>query len=89
MNPEDYNVQAEADSILESLDRLSLEELVLQRHLLLAALVDLDNELLAEFNRLDDRLPREVAIDRLVESYQRALLKPSAAWPSEPLWDGL
>lgn len=75
MNPEDYNIQAEADSILESLDRLSLEELVLQRHLLLAALVDLDNELLAEFNRLDDRLPREVAIDRLVESYQRALLK--------------
>lgn len=75
MNPEDYNVQAEADSILESLDRLSLEELVLQRHLLLAALVDLDNELLAEFNRLDDRLPREIAIDRLVESYQRALLK--------------
>lgn len=75
MNPEDYNVQAEADSILESLDRWSLEELVLQRHLLLAALVDLDNELLAEFNRLDDRLPREIAIDRLVESYQRALLK--------------
>ena len=73
MNPEDYNVQAEADSILGSLDHWSLEELVLQRHLILDALVDLDKELLAEFNRLGDRIPREVAVSRLVESYRRAL----------------